>query len=110
LGSEVRALIARLRDRRRASIGWKLKHDNPRHLTRQQYERELVSCDAALARAMHDEDAPGPLGVLRARAEQMRRWHQGPPPLTVEQQVAALRREAIAASASGDSRRRRVVY
>ena len=61
-----------------------------------QYQSELAVQERVLRAALLAEVEPEPIVELRARAEAARRRYEGPPPLTRTQEVALLRKEAIA--------------
>lgn len=82
--------MARLLRRRRDSLGWRLRHENPRRLSKADYVAALDAQRAALTEAKRAA-TPIPIADLVRRA--------APPPapaLTRDQQAAMLHREAMA--------------
>lgn len=99
-------MITRIRERRRRhSIRWRVRHDNPLGLTRQEYEAAETAQARILTEVMRAEDAPGIVEELKARAEAARRRYYDslPPELTRDQMAAMLQADAI--RASSDARR-----
>jgi hypothetical protein len=80
--------IASLLQRRRQSLRWRVRHENPQRLFRSQYVAALEAQRRALAAAERAEVVPWPHGSLRRRPYM-------PAPLTPDQQAATLNRELV---------------
>lgn len=96
----MRALIERVRGRHRASLRWRLRHDNPRGLTLAQYVAAEQERARTVAEINREEGMPSEFEVLRARVEAARRAYYGPPP-SRDQQAAALERQVLAEVSRG---------
>jgi hypothetical protein len=88
----VRRRIASVRQRRRASLRWRLRHENPSGLTRAQFLVALEAQRRALAAAGRAEVVPWPHQARRRRRPYV------PMPVTIDQQAAALNAELIRAN------------